>query len=364
MTKAIQSDPRKGFVPRYLPWLLAGLMLVIYGFTLNHWISVANLNAVAGVSGWTWQPEVANPLTYLLTRPFAWLPAAQIPLALNGFSTLLAAMVIGLLARSVALLPQDRTEAQRLRETSGFSFLTIREAWLPPVLAALVCGLQFTFWQLATNFTGDLISLLVFAFAVWSLLEFRLDEREGRLMLMALVYGAGMTQDYGLIGFLPLLLAALVWIRGLGFFNARFLARLLLCGLAGMSLYLLLPTLAALSGRLTVPGVWWQALKYSLASQGAVGIYFFQHPEFRHSLMVISLSSLLPVVMMSIRWAAAFGDRSRVGTAITGIMVHLICAVLLGISLWVAFDPPISARRQLYPLPCLPFYFLAALSVG
>jgi len=92
--------------------------------------------------------------------------------------------------------------------------------------------------------------------------------------------------------------------------------------------------------------------------------YFFQHPEFRHSLMVISLTSLLPVLVMSIRWKAAFGDRSRMGTEITSIMIHLICAVLLGICLWVAFDPPFSARRQIYWLPWLPFYFLAALSAG
>jgi len=194
MTKAIRSDPRTHFVPRYLPWLLAGLMLVVYWITLNHGISLFNLDPVARISGWTWQPEVVNPVTYLVTWPFRWLPVASIPLALNGFSALLAAAVLGLLARSVALLPQDRTEAQRLREISDFSFLTIRHAWLPPVLAVLVCGLQFTFWQCATNFTGDLVNLLIFAFVVWSLLEYRLDEREGRLLLAALVYGVGMTQ--------------------------------------------------------------------------------------------------------------------------------------------------------------------------
>jgi len=364
MTKEIRKDPRKAFVPRSLPWLLAGLMLVVYCLTLNHWISISNLDNVARISGWTWEPAVLNPVSFLVTLPFQWLPVTQIPLALNILSAVLAALVLGLLARSVALLPQDRTEAQRLRELSDFSFLTIRSAWLPPVLAVLLCGLQFTFWQCATNFTGDLVSLLIFAFVVWNLLEYRLDEREGRLLLAAVVYGAGITQDIGLIGFFPFLLTALIWIRGLSFFRASFLLRILVCTLAGLSLFLLLPTLAVVSGRLVESGVWWQALKFNLSSDWVLVKYFFQNSEFQHSLAVIVLTSLLPVLMMAFRWNAGFGDRSRIGTAITGLMIHLVYAVLLGISLWGAFDPPFSARRQIAWLPCLPFYFLAALSVG
>ena len=121
--------------------------------TLNRWVSLLNLAAVAKISGWTWQPELSNPLSFLVTYPFRWLPAAQIPLALNVFSAVCAALTLGLLARSVALLPHDRTDAQRRRERSDFSFLTIGSAWLPPVLAVAVCGLQLTFWEHATNFT-------------------------------------------------------------------------------------------------------------------------------------------------------------------------------------------------------------------
>jgi len=363
MTKATRKDPRKKFVPRQLPWLLAGLLLVIYGFTLNRWVSLVNVDSVAKLSGWTWQPEVYGPVSFLVTYPLRWLPTAQIPLALNWFAALLASVVLGLLARSVALLPQDRTEAQRLRETSDFSFLTIPSAWLPPVLAVLVCGLQFTFWECATNFTGDLINLLIFALIVWNLLEYRLDEREGRLWLAGGLFGAGMAQDYGLMGFFPLLLAALVWIRGLRFFNASFLVRLLGCGLAGLSLYLLLPTVAVVAGK-TAGGTWWQILKFNLTPSWTLAGYFFQNSGFRHALALMSLTSLLPVLMMAIRWKAAFGDRSRIGTQITGWMFHFIYAVFLGIGLWVAFDPPFSPRRQGFGLPCLTFYYLAALSVG
>jgi len=37
MPKSNQTDPRKGFAPLLLPWLLGAVMLGIYVFTLNHW---------------------------------------------------------------------------------------------------------------------------------------------------------------------------------------------------------------------------------------------------------------------------------------------------------------------------------------
>ena len=217
-----QTDPRRNFVPRLLPWLLAAVALVVYLLTLNPWVSLYNLTSVARTSGWMWQPEVNNPVSFAVTFPLHWLPTAQIPLALNLFSAVCAALTLGLLARSVALLPHDRTDAQRRREQSPFSLLTIRNAWLPPVFAVAVCGLQLTFWEYATNYTGDMFGLLLFAFVIWSLLEYRLDEREGRLFLAAFVYGAGMTNDWAMVCYFPVFLTALIWIRGLSFFNLRF----------------------------------------------------------------------------------------------------------------------------------------------
>src|SRR6202142_1940534 len=178
MTTQTRTDPRKIFVPRFLPWLLALASFTLYWFTLNRWVSPFNLSNVADVSGWIWQPEISSPISFLITYPLRWLPAAQIPLALNLFSAVCAALTLGLLARSVALLPHDRTDAQRKRERSDFSFLTLRSAWLPPVLAVVVCGLQMTFWQNATNYTGEMFDLLLFAFVICTLLEYRLDERD------------------------------------------------------------------------------------------------------------------------------------------------------------------------------------------
>ena len=119
-----------------------------------------------------------------------------------------------------------------------------------------------------------MFELLLFAFIVWSLLEYRLDEHEWRLFLAAAVFGAGMADNWtiqspngsALIGFFPLFVAAIIWTKKLSFFNLRFLRRMALCGLAGMLFYFLLPILAMISHK--VPVTFWQALKLNLAGQG------------------------------------------------------------------------------------------------
>ena len=357
-----QTNPLQNFAPRFLPWLLAAAVFGIYALTLNHWVSLFNYLAVAKLAGWTWQPEIYNPLFFTVTAPLRWLPAAQIPIALNLFSALCAAVTLGLLARSVAILPQDRTDAQRERERSAFSFLTTGSAWLPPVLAVLVCGLQMTFWEQATNCTTEMFDLLLFAFVVWSLLEYRLDERVGRLYLAALLYGAGMAENWAMVGFLPVFIGAILWIRGLSFFNLSFLRRIILCGLAGMLFYLLLPVLAAASHKMEV--TFWQALKLNLAAQWTVVKMFFTTPAVRRTVLLLSPGSLLPVLVLAIRWKSSFGDSSKIGLALASFMFHLIHALLLFVCVWVAFDPPFGARHEGLGLSFLSFYYLGALSVG
>ncbi|MGA3284419.1 MAG: tetratricopeptide repeat protein [Verrucomicrobiota bacterium] len=363
MTTETRDDPRKNFIPCFLPWLLAAAALAFYWLTLNRWASLFNLEAVAKISGWTWQPELVNPLLFLVTYPFRWLPTTQVPIAVNVFSAVCAAATLGLLARSVVLLPHDRTDAQRRRERSDFSFLTVGSAWLPPVLAVAVCGLQLTFWEHATNFTGEMFGLLLFAFVIWSLLEYRLDEREGRLYLAAAVYGAGMVENWAMVGFLPVFIAAIIWIRGLSFFNLRFLQWMVLCGLAGMSLALLLPTWAVVSGK--IPGTfWWLVLKSSLALQyNVLKLCFLSciHPQQYFEFLSLLLAYLMPVFVLAIRWQSSFGDSSRMGMALASFMFHLVHAVILFICVWLVFDPPFSPREKGFGLT---FYYLITLSVG
>jgi len=368
MANKRQTDPRKNFTPRILPWLLAAAIFAVYWLTLNHWVSLFNYLTVAKTSGWTWQPEIYNPVFFVVTSPFRWLPAMQIPAALNLFSAGCAALTLGLLARSVAIFPQDRTEAQREREFSGFSFLTTRSAWLPPVFAVLVCGLQMTFWEQATNCTPEMFDLLLFSFVIWSLLEYRLDERTWRLFLAAAVFGAGMAENWAMVGFLPVFFGAIIWFRGLGFFNLRFLSRMCLFGLAGMLFYLLLPLQVALSHKM--PITFWQALTLNLTAQGEMVKSFFVYPGVRKSVLLLSSTSLVPVLVIAIRWKSGFGDNSKIGLALASFMFHVINAILLFVCVWVAFDPPFGARnldilRQMgFSPPFLTFYYLGALSVG
>lgn len=358
----MQNEPgnERTFASNMLPWILAVLALAIYVLTLNPWVSLLNLQNVVKLSGWNWTPELAGPAYYLITFPLRWLPIKWIPLALNLFSALCAALTVYQLARSVTLLPHDRTHEQRLREVSDLSTLSIPLAWLPPLLAVLACGLQITFWENATNGSSEMFDLLLFSYVVRSLLEYRIDGRDGRLYRAALVHGLGMTNNFAMIGFLPAFIAAIVWIRGVSFFHLGFLSRMVLCGLAGMSLYLLLPLVTTMSGTES-PG-FWLALKANLAGQAGQKSILYLFPK--KTVVLLSLTSLLPVFVMSIRWASYFGDISQLGQKLATLMFHVVHAVFLFACLWMTFDPPLSPRRMGFGVPFLTFYYLGALSAG
>jgi tetratricopeptide (TPR) repeat protein len=344
----------------WLPWLVAGAAFVLYLVTLNHWISLGNRIAVERAYGWVWQPDLLNPLFWLVTCPFRWLPAAKIPLALNAFSALCAGLTLAQLARSVMLLPHDRTHGQRLKEQSDFSLLSIRTAWLPPIFAVIVCGLQLTFWEHATAASAEMFDLLLFSFIIRCVLEFRLTERESWLTWAALVYGVSIPENWAMIGFLPLFIMALIWIRGLSFFNLRFLGRMLLCGGAGLLLYLLLPLVQSRSDVNPVP--FFEGLTTNLKIQKYMlgGLYKYQ----RTTIAMMGLTSLLPVFIISIKWASYFGDTSKLGIMMANFVFHIVHGFFLVACIWVALDPPFSPRNRGFGLPFLTFYYLGALAIG
>ncbi len=360
MPKDNQNDPRKNFVPRFLPWLLGAGMFAVYFLTLNPWLSLMNLFPVAQVSGYIWSPQIYGPLTWLATLPFHALSAAKIPLALNLFTAVCAALVLAILARCVAILPQDRTEPQRQREKSDFAFLTGWQSYFPPVLAVLMFGLSMTFWENATNFTGEMISLLLFAFIVWQLLEFRMDEMEWRLTAVALAYGVGLTESWGFVGFFPVLLAALLWLKKLDFFNIRFLVRMILCTLAGLLFFFLLPLVAKFTADFKV-GIW-ESMRPNIKLDWAA-LKSFKDGYRRITLAQAALSTLLPVLVIALRWTASFGDNSRMGTALASNMFHVVSAAIFGVCVWVMFDSPFSPH-MLLNTPSLTLYFFTALSIG
>jgi tetratricopeptide (TPR) repeat protein len=362
MTTDSELSPGKKFVPTILPWVVAVVAVVVYFLTLNRWLSFGSLPQVTRMSGWTWLPELSGPLYWLVTYPIRWLPDHAIPLALNFFAAICAALTLALLSRSAALLPYDRLRDQRHREHSAFAMLTIPAAWLPPVLAVLVCGLQLSFWQIATVASADMFDLLIFAYAIRCLLEYRVSERESWLLRASLAFGLGMSNNWAMIGFFPAFLVALVWIRGLSFFDLRFLGRMFICGLAGLSLYLVLPLVAWLGDTGAV--TFWSALKFNLASQkyALQGMFRFCS-QYRIEGLLLALPSLVPLIFIGIRWPSFSGDVSKVGVLVARIIFDVVHGLFLGVLLWIALNPHFTPYSRGYGA-FLTYYYLGALTVG
>src|SRR2546426_11579985 len=233
----MQNSPRfdSQFAQRRLPWLAGAAALIFYLSTLAPWISLRGFATLAKASGWDWHPIYVAPIHYLVTFPVRWFPVAWQPAVPNVIAAVFSSLTLCLLARSVAILPHDRTREQRQYERSDHSFLTVWGSWMPSLLAVLVLGLQLTFWENAIVSTGGALGLLLFAYVIRCLLEFRIEERESWLTRAALVYGLGVTNDFAMIACLPLFVVAIVWIRGRAFFNVRFCLRMLAYGALGLS---------------------------------------------------------------------------------------------------------------------------------
>ena len=351
------NRPPPAFARSRLPWLVAAAALVLYLVTLNRWLQLTSLPLVARVAGWDTSPNLSAPLLYLLTLPVRGLPGSILPVALNVLTALLAALTLGLLARAVALLPYDRTREARLRERDPQGLLSIPLAWVGPVVAVLLCGLQRTFWEHATVATGEMLDLLLFAAAVWCLLEYRLSRNETWLTALAFGYGLAVTNNYAMIAFFPAFLVALVWIKGFDFFQLRFVARLAGAGVAGLLLYLLLPALAALSPH--AEAGFGTYLRTQLAAQKAA---LASVPPF--AVLLIGLSTVLPVFVLGLRWRRTAEDTSRAGAVMADFFTRFVHVVMLAAAVSVFLDPIWSPRVLGFGRAMLPFYFLAALAAG
>ena len=359
MTTQIKSGRENRFVQSKLPWVIAAVALVFYVATINRGISLLNIDTVARSAGWMWGPELYHPLYFLLTLPLRWLPQTLVGPATNLFSVGCAVLTLWFLARSVTLLPHDRTEDQRQRERSKSALLSIRLAWIPPVLAAIVCGLQLNFWEGATSGSSEMLDVLLVAYIVYCLLEVRISQNDSQIMRAALVCGLGMANNWIMCCLFPAFVISVIWIKRLEFFRKSFLLRFFLCGVAGMMLYLLLPTIHVFSSDPLVG--FWKALKVNLAlDKSAIMVFTTQLRPYTRMMLV--LTSFLPVIIIGIRWASNFGDPSRMGGALATWIFHLAHGVLLAACIWVAFDPVFSPRHLHYPI--LALYFLAALSAG
>jgi tetratricopeptide (TPR) repeat protein len=383
-----------------LPWVLGTTASVVYCLTLNHWASLSNIGVIARVSGWTWQPELRQPLTSALLYPFRLLPAAWLPLALNFFTAMCAALVLAILGRSVCLL----SGAVRTPRPTSATIVS-HSVLVPAFLAVAVCGLQLTFWEHATAFTGEMLDLLIFAYVIRCLLEFRNDQRESWLFRSAFIYGAGMTNNWAMIGYLPLYVLAIFFIKDFGLkrvtkpsrprnprqlprwlrksltklgfalntipkpvytrfrpvvFDSDFFLHMALWGLAGLGFYLLLPIVQSLSPHSAIS--FWPALKANLRFQ--LGMLSVLHsPAFR----LLAIASFLPVLVLVIGWKskhAKSGYETRRSIFLNRLVSYPLHAFVLIIALWLSLDPTFSPRHFSSSVPMLSYYYLSAIIIG
>jgi tetratricopeptide (TPR) repeat protein len=341
-----------------LPWIIAVAALIGYLLTLNTWITTGNIAHVSRVSGLEWAPTVMAPLTYIITLPAKLFPYKLQPLVLNIISALLAAGALGMLARSVILFPQDRTRDQRSREKNEFGLLSTRWAWLPPLVAVLACGLHLTFWRNAISNVGEMLDLFIFAYLIRCLLEYRIGENDKWLYKFAFVYGLSMTNNWAMIGFLPVAAVAVIWIKGIEFFNLQFLGKFIGLFIVGLLMYLFLPVLTLIQN----PGqyTFWELLKGEIGQQKM--LLFFR--GFRWPVFLLSLTSLLPLLFISIKWPTFEGDVSPVSNFLNRIIFRFVHLAFWVVCLWVIYEPFYQKALEATPLQFLPFFYITALCIG
>jgi tetratricopeptide (TPR) repeat protein len=347
-----------------LPWIIALAALGLYLATLNTFVSLSSLQSANEVAGWEPYSQTARPLLWLLTRPVSMLGGSFQFLAMNLFSAVLAALTLAQLVRTVSILPHDRTRDQRNRESHEKGLLSIPLAWAPPLVAAMVCAFQLKFWEHATVLTGEMLDLLVFAFCIRCLMEYRLNGKDRWLNCLALAYGIGVTNNAAMIAFFPLFLASLIWIRGIKFFQFPFLARMTLYGVAGLSLYLLLPVVAAVKG---ADGVtFWAALKANLATQRqTILLPFTSITVLRLRLILMSMTSLVPLILIGFRWPSLTTETSSIGRNLLAVLFVVAGTVFVAAGIAGSFALPFGPFELGYRLfPYLTFYYLTALTVG
>jgi tetratricopeptide (TPR) repeat protein len=360
MTDTPQSVRARRFATTLLPWLIAVAALAGYLATLNDWVSLPGLAVLARARGWDWQSQAQHPLAFLVFYPFRALPADWIAPALNAFTSLCAALTLLLLARSVAVWPQDRTRPQWWREENEHGILSIPTAWLAPFAAVAACGLQLTFWENATSATGEMLDLLLFAWTVHALLYFRITQKSGWLYSAALAFAAGMADNWTFLFYAPALLAAIVWLKGFDVLSPRFAGTMLLCALAGWSLYLLLPLIQSHS-----------AIDPVDFGAGVKAALRFQKNAVRYlpagTLAALGFTAGLPLLAISICWRGRnpnFADDSLVGSVLAKGIFHFVHAVFLLASIWLMLDSAFSPRRVGHGLPLLTQYYLSSLVIG
>lgn len=344
-----------------LPWIVAGVFLVIYLVAINRWVNLLNLVQVSKIAQWDWKPAMMEPVNFLLTLPFRGLSNSAMPMALNLFSAILGALTVGLLARSIQLLPHNRTHEQRVRNQGeeDIGLLTTPNAWVPVVIGCTAFGLQLSFWEHATSFTGEMVNLFLFAYIIRGILEFRAQRPQTTTWLykVCFVCGLAITNNWGMFGFFPIFVAALIGVLGVRFFNVKLLISMALFGLAGLAFYLVAPLSASMV--FDVKDSYWELLTTYMGTQRS---NFGGFPKY--ILLICGLTSLSPLLFLAIKWPSSTGESNAAGSKLSQFLFHLIHLLFLAVCLIVVFDPPFSPRSLTKTAPLLTLYFIGAICIG
>lgn len=332
---------------------------MLYGITLSHGVTINSLSLAAKITGEDSTPTLGQPLLWLFTLPMRLLPAGWAPPALNFFSAAAAALTLGLLARSVSLLPWERPWDGENRWAGK----------LPVVLACGVCGLEFNFWQDATAATGEMLDLLLLAASLWLLLEYRVRRESRWLDAAVFVWGLGMAENWLMLLALPFFVGGVIRLRGLAFFQSKFLLRMAGLGSAGFLFYALLPLVNGLS-----PHSPWNLGQSCFASlKQTKDLFFGLYYQFWLAHRALALGLLVFFLLPTLSCLVRFGDggtsyKTRSDYFALWIYRSLRGMLLLA-CLWLAFDP-VNGPRQIVrnqlgiSMPMLTFDYFDALAAG
>lgn len=334
---------------------------MVYLATLSSWIALTSLDTTARLLGWWWRPELGRPLTLVMFAPLRVFPAAWFPVLANIVTAFGAALLLQQLARSVAILRQDIPPDGSLRNNRSAALFTGPMAWLPPMLAVLVCGLHLGFWEHATAASGEIWSLLCFAIGFRCVLEFRLELQDRWLFRGALAFALGMTDNWLMIGYLPAFVAAVIWVKGYGqCLDVRFLLRMSGMAVAGLSLYLLMPTV--LCATAPEPSSFLSALKSELAAQKHA-LQIFRLPALR----LLLLTAVLPFVLLAVKWRShtvQLADDTQQGVFVSKYSGHFVHATMFLAALWLSLNTTLVPRQIEQRTPLLLYHYTWALVVG
>lgn len=340
-------------IRKRLPFQIALGALLLYVLTLSHGATLANLSLTAKLAGWDTTPMNGRPLLWLTTLPLRLLPAGWIAPVLNLYSAVLAALVLGVLARSL--------EAAK-RNTSK------RTSWrsrLPILMACAFCGLEFNFWSEATAGTGEMLQLLLLAASIWCLLEYRIHHEFRWMQAAVFIWGLGLAENWLMALTLPVFVVAVFWLGRLRILSRKILLRLALAGLAGFSIFIIVPLLHGLVSH--SPYGPWEALRMAVSNyhrEIRFVRYRFWNGQWPFLLLVVFFYLIMTLPLIVRQHQVARNRRLLDRVLYRGQMILWVL-----VAAWLAFDPTAGPRQIIaqqtgLALPFLSLDYLAGFCAG